>query len=131
MMKSQSLGNVTKSVNKNIMLLTTALSSIAAALTLATFCMHGEYKIRAVAMGANAATMAYTALTYLEGTHSIAAFFLLHTTLLLINAYRLRRLIQKKAIKNSLISTQHQSVPRPFSPSGINMYQWNNKGTPR
>ncbi len=113
------------------MILTTALSVIAAALTLITFCMHGEYKIRAVAISANAASMAYTAFTYLEGTHSIAAFFLMHTTLLLINGYRLRRLIQKKYIQNSLISTQHQSVLRPPSPSGINMYQWNNKGTPR
>ena len=111
------------------MILTTALSVIAAALTLITFCMHGEYKIRAVAISANAASMAYTAFTYFEGTHSIAAFFLMHTTLLLINGYRLRRLIQKNAIQNSLISTQHQSVPRPSSPSGINMHQWSQKGT--
>lgn len=118
-MKSQSLGNVTKSVNKNIMLLTTALSSIAAALTLATFCMHGEYKIRAVAMGANAATMAYTAFTYLEGTHSIASFFLLHTTLLIINGCRLRKLRHKESSVTSPLERRH---PRPASPSGLHMH---------
>ena len=112
---------------------TFGLGTLAAILTFATFYAHGEQKIRTVGMSANAATMAYTAATY------IASFFILHTALLIMNGHRLRRL--RRCATHSPDSssvqedkkTQHSNLFRnvPSSPSGINMYQWNNNGTPR
>lgn len=96
-------------------------------------------KIRMLAMTANTATMAYTAATYIAGTHSIASFFILHTALLIMNGHRLRRL-RRCATHSSALSpvqedknTKRPDLSRnvPSSPSGINMYQWNNNGTPR
>ena len=49
---------------------TFGLGKLAAILTFATFYAHGEQKIRAVAMAANGSTMAYTAVTYMAGTHN-------------------------------------------------------------
>lgn len=103
---------------------TSGLSTLAAILTFATFYMHGEQKIRAVAMAANGSTMAYTAVTYMAGTHSIAAFFFLHTTLLIMNGCRLRKLRHKESSVTSPPFTPplERKHPRPASPSGLHMH---------
>ncbi len=106
---------------KKIMNWTSGLSTLAAILTFATFYMHGEQKIRTVAMTAN------------------AAFFILHTALLIMNGHRLRKLLRCTTHSPDSSSfqedknTQRSNLSRniPSSPSGINMYQWNNNRTPR